>query len=282
MQSLKLYCARAALLMAVATILGNAQTPPGPGRGRGGFGMGLISRDTPDPAAVERGTASFVATCGFCHGRNANGGESGPDLIRSAVALDDEKGDKIGPIIRQGRPAGGMPAFPQMTDAQIQDIAAFLRARQQAAINRGSYQILNLNTGDQKKGEAWFAAHCVGCHSVNGDLAHVASKYQPEALIGRILYPGGRGGRGGRGGSAATRPTATVTTASGKAFSGALEYRDDFDIGLRDSSGLYHSFALAPGVKVQIDDPLAKHEEMLKKYSDAELHDILAYLETLK
>jgi cytochrome c oxidase cbb3-type subunit 3 len=271
---------QAAISLFAGAVLGQSQTPPGPGRGRGGFGMGLISRDVPDPAAVERGQKVFVATCGFCHGPNANGGESGPDLVRSAIALDDEHGDKIGPVIHQGRPANGMPAFPEMTDAQIQDIAAFLRARQQAAINRGDYAIQDLNTGDAKKGEAYFAAHCAACHSPTGDLAHVASKYQPEVLISRILYPGGRGGRRG-GVPTAHRPTVTIESA-GTTYSGTLEFQDDFNVGMRDANGVYHSFARGSGVRVTVDDPLQKHVELLKKYTDAELHNVLAYLETLK
>ena len=78
----------------------------------------LISRAVPDPAAVERGQKIFVGNCGFCHGTTAQGGDSGPDLVRSELALDDERGDKIGPVIEQGRPGKGMPAFhlPRRSD----------------------------------------------------------------------------------------------------------------------------------------------------------------------
>src|SRR5262249_9361904 len=133
----------------------------------------------------------FVAQCGFCHGSNANGGETGPDLIRSVVALDDENGELIGPVIQKGRPEKGMPAFP-MSTAQIQDIASFLRARQQAAINTGTYTILNVVTGDAKRGEAYFngAGKCNTCHSPSGDFAGLARKYEPVALQSRLLFPG--------------------------------------------------------------------------------------------
>ncbi len=276
----------AVLVLVVASASVFAQTPSqGAGRGsaqrRAGFGMGLISRDVPDPAAVERGQKSFAGSCGFCHGTNATGGESGPDLIRSSVALDDEKGDRIGPVIRQGRPANGMPAFPQMTDTQIEDIAAFLRARQQIAINRGNYTIQNLNTGDQQKGQRFFSSHCADCHSPANDLAHIAAKYQPDALIARILYPARRNGRGRGAASTAPRSTVTVTSA-GQSYSGTLEYEDDFDVALRDSSGVYRSFARTPGMTVEVSDPYAKHIELLRKYTDADLHDVLAFLETLQ
>ena len=255
------------------------QQPPAAGRGARNF---LISRDVPDPAAVERGQKLFVANCGYCHGTNANGGgEGGPDLIRSSLALDDEKGDKIGPVIHSGR--GKMPPFPQMTDAQIQDIAAFIRARQQAAINRNAYTIQNVNTGNAAQGKIYFEQHCASCHSPAGDLAGIAAKYTPEVLLNRTIYPGGRGGRG-RGPEPVGRVhrTVTVKTASGQSFSGALEYLDDFDVALRDSSGEYFSFKREPGVSVTVNDPLAVHESLIPSYSDADLHNVLAYLESLK
>jgi len=226
----------------------------------------LISRPVPGPAAVERGKTLFVASCGFCHGPNATGGE-GPDLVRSAVALRDENGEEIGPVIHTGRP--GMPAFPQMTDAQIKDIAAFLRSRQQVAIDRGNYEFKNVNTGDPKRGETYFTAHCATCHSVSGDLKDIAARYEPTALITRILYPKG------------AKPTAAATD-NGQTFSGTVEYLDDFEVGLRDDAGVYRGFTRGPALKLVIKDPLEAHEKQLKTFRDDDLHDVLAYLETLK
>ena len=258
-----------------------AQPPPAPGRGGRNF---LISRDVPDPAAVERGQKTFVARCGFCHGSNANGGESGPDLVRSVLALDDEGGDKIGPVIRNGRPDKGMPAFP-MSDDQIKDVAAFLRSRQQAAIDRNTYTIQNIVTGDAKKGQAYFngAGRCNTCHSPTGDLARVATKYDPVALQSRFLYPGPRRARRGEGPPPKGVPTpVTVTLASGQKVTGTLEYIDDFNISLRDATGVYRSFERDASLKVDVRDPLAAHEELLKKYTDDDMHNLVAYLVTLK
>ncbi len=277
--------ANAALAVAVllaATAV--AQPPSQGGRGAGGGRGGgfLISRAVPDPAAVERGQKVFVASCGFCHGSNANGGESGPDLIRSVLALNDERGEKIGPVILKGRPDHGMPAFA-MTDAQIKDIAAFLRGRQQAAINRSAYTILNVVTGDAKKGEAYFngAGGCNGCHSPTGNLAGAGKKYDPVALQARLLFPQGRGRRGGAPQNQIKIPV-TVTLPSGQTISGTLDYLDDFDVALRDSAGEYRSFPRQPGLKVDARDPLAAHEQLLKKYTDDDMHNLLAYLVTLK
>jgi cytochrome c oxidase cbb3-type subunit 3 len=260
------------LLTAASLVAQSPASAPRPG------GNMLISRAVPDAAAVERGQKTFVGNCGFCHGTTAQGGDSGPDLVRSALALDDERGDKIGPVIGQGRPAKGMPAFHLPAD-QIQDIAAFLRSRQQAAIDRNAYSILNIVTGDREKGREYFngAGRCHTCHLTTGDLAGIAKKYDAVTLQSRFLYPRPRSID-----TQPVRPQVTVTLASGMSFSGTLEYLDDFNVSLRDVSGEYHSFSRDARVKVELHDPLAAHAELLKKYTDADMHNLLAYLVTLK
>jgi cytochrome c oxidase cbb3-type subunit III len=236
----------------------------------------LISRPVPAAEAVERGKKQFVIQCASCHGSDARGEDDGPDLVRSVIVLDDEQGSLIGPVLRKGFPNEGMPAF-NLSDAQIQDLAAFLRERTQAAINRNAYPLQNLLTGNAKDGETFFngAGRCNTCHSATGDLAGLASRFQPAQLQTRFLYP--RGGRGGAG-----RPTtATVTPRTGPAVSGTLESIDDFTVGLRDAEGYYRSFS-RDAVKVDIQDPLAAHVQLLKQYSDKNMHDVLAYLVTLK
>ena len=237
----------------------------------------LISRPVPPADAVERGQKQFVIQCGGCHGADARGDDNGPDLVRSEIVLDDEQGNLIGPVVRKGRPNEGMPAF-DLPDAQIQDLAAFLRERTQAAINRNAYPILNVLTGDAKAGEAYFngAGRCSTCHSAAGDLAGLGSRYQPVQLQTRFLYP-----RGGRGGAPPKPTTVTVTPRTGPAASGTLEAIDDFTVGLRDAEGYYRSFS-RDAVKVDIQDPLAAHVQLLKQYTNKNLHDVLAYLVTLK
>lgn len=78
-----------------------------------------------DPAAVERGGKVFAAYCAGCHGAAAKGGPGAPDLIRSVLVLDDEKGILIGPVIREGRPDKGMPKLG-LNEQQIADVVAWL------------------------------------------------------------------------------------------------------------------------------------------------------------
>lgn len=248
-----------------------------------GLSLGLLP--APDPAAVDRGKQIFTSRCAFCHGANATGGESGPDLIRSVVVLHDQgKGTSIGPVVLNGRPDRGMPKF-DFTDSQIKDIAAFLLSRNQAAANRRTYQVLNVVTGDPAAGKAYFDAHCASCHSPTGDLAHVAGKYEPPVLQGRFLYPGRRAAD-----SAPSAPdsralkTATVVLPSGQSYSGRVLEYDDFSISLLDASGQYRSWELGGvrKIKVQVQDPLEGHLKLLREYTDADIHNVLSYLETLK
>jgi len=237
----------------------------------------LISRAVPPAEAVERGKKQFVVQCAGCHGADARGDDNGPDLIRSVIVLDDEQGSLLGPLLRKGFPNEGMPAF-DLSDGQIQDLAAFLRERTQAAINRNAYPLQNLLTGNARDGEAFFngAGRCNTCHSTTGDLAGLGARFQPAQLQSRFLYP-----RGGRGGVQSKPTKATVTPRTGPAFSGTLEFIDDFTVGLRDAEGYYRSFS-REAVKVDVQDPLAAHVQLLRQYTDKNLHDMLAYLVTLK
>jgi cytochrome c oxidase cbb3-type subunit 3 len=237
-----------------------------------------------DKEAAERGRKIFVPTCGFCHGNDAHG-KSGPDLVRSALVLHDNKGDVIGPVIRNGRVERGMPAFSALSAEQIADISTFLHSRAADVSNRFAYKIGDLITGDAQKGAAFFNGdgHCGSCHSTTGDLAHVATKYEPVELQRRMLYPApnlidvflGR---------AVTPPAPTKITvqlASGERVSGTLDHLDEFTVAMHDSAGWYRSFP-RDSVSVEVQDPRAAHEGLLPKYSDQEMHDLLAYLETLK
>jgi len=238
-----------------------------------------------DAEAAVRGQKTFVATCGFCHGTNATGGAQGPNLVRSTMVLHDQgTGKEIGPVIHNGRPQKGMPAFGTLTDEQIHDIAQFLLSRTQAAANRMEYTIQNIVTGDAQTGEAYFQAHCGTCHSPTGDLAHIASKFDPVALEGRFLYPNNNPYGMGPPPNPRAEKHVTVTFSSGTTYSGLLAHLDDFSVALREDSGVYRSWVYddVPGIRVDVHDPLAEHVKLLHQYSDADMHNILAYLETLK
>ncbi len=275
---------RVLILLCGAAIPLAAQTQSGattaPAVRRPGGGAGLDYRAY-DSATLDRGKATFAGKCGFCHGSNARGGESGPDLLRSQLVRDDEDGNLIGQVVRNGRPAAGMPKF-DLSRTEIADIAAFLHEGVRAAAERGTYKLLNIVTGDPKAGEAYFngAGMCNTCHSPTGDLKGIGARYDPVALQGRLLMPAG--GREGQRRNIAP-VTVTVTLPSGKSVEGILERIDDFNVALTDAAGDYHSFTRSGDIpKVEMHDPLKQHHDMLSRYTDAEIHNLTAYLVTLK
>jgi cytochrome c oxidase cbb3-type subunit III len=271
-------------ILAPAAIFLSAQEPRTSGAIQQGASAAAIAGSKEDPAAVERGGKLYVASCGGCHGSTARGGVGAPDLIRSILVLDDEKGILISPVLRNGRPEQGMPAS-NLAEPQIADIVAWLHVQTYAAGHRATYAFQDVLTGDPKRGEAYFqsAGTCHTCHSPTGDLKGIGSRYDGFALQARWLNP--RGGRGGRGGASSPKSaiTVTVTPASGPPISGTLDRVDDFNVSLRDASGDYHSFARNGATpKVEIHDPLKAHTELLGKYTDADIHNMTAYLVTLK
>ncbi len=270
------------LCASVLSAFAQAPAAGAPARRAGGRGdtrefLGL--GPAPDAAAADRGEKLYGPNCGFCHGAKANGAE-GPDLVRSPLVLHDEKAELIGPVIHNGRPDKGMPPFAGFTDAQLSDIAQFLHMKVELAVNRGLYQVQNIITGDAKAGSLYFngAGTCTTCHSITGDLAHVGSKFQPSDLQQAFLYPTAHGFQA----SGAKVSEVKVTLPSGQAISGTLKRLDDFNVSLYDSTGEYRSYALSPGIKVDVEDKLAGHRELLKHYSDSEMHNLTAYLATLK
>lgn len=271
----RLACSIGALL-ALATLGLNAQARP------------PITATDPqfDQAAVERGSALFVGQCGFCHGSNARGGTTGPGLTRSALVQDDEGGKQLGTFLLTGRPDKGMPAF-QLAPDQVGDIATFLHAAIFLNANRRLYQVLDILTGDPKAGEAYFAGagKCATCHSPTGDLKGVGAKYDAVTLQGRLLMP--RGGRAGPPQPAYLDKNAikaSITLPSRQVISGVLVRLTDFDVTLYDpQTGQIRSwFRNGDAPKVELADPLQAHLDRLPGWTDADMHNMTAYLAGLK
>src|SRR5438552_6201106 len=212
--------------------------PPAGGRGRGGGGMGAYPQRPPaDPAALERGKALYGANCSFCHGADARGGEGGPNLLRSQLVLNDNKGELITPVVQNGIPDGGMPNM-NLTAAQVADIAAYIHSFRVGGYDISRNRPASVLIGDAKAGEAYFSSKCASCHSVTGDLKGFGAKFDdPKVLQNTFLMPGGRGGFGGAFGGttpATNVPPATVTVmlASGEKAEGRLLRIDDFNVTL--------------------------------------------------
>ncbi len=231
----------------------------------------VSAQSNPSAASVERGKIVFGANCAFCHGSQATGTEQAPSLVRSPLVRQDVNGNVLTPVIKAGRPTLGMPSFASLSPEQIANIIAFLHARAAEARGRGVSESALL-VGDANEGKTYFThgGGCTGCHSATGDLAHIGTKYSPLNLTMSFLTP-------------ASRPLqAKVTLPSGETVSGTVDYIDEFAVTLTDASGEHHTWFRDALRSVAVIDPLAAHQELLAKYTDADIHNLLAYLVTLK
>lgn len=274
----------AAALAVMAVVAVRAQAPAGSVGPRPA--VGPADRPIVVPAAVERGRRVWAAECITCHGASARGSDRVPSLLRSLMVLRDRQGSEVGPFLRKGHPTQSGRPSASLTDAEIADVMQFLRQRINDTL-RGSavFEPGDILTGNADAGRAYFsgAGGCTACHDAAGDLARIGAKYaSPVDLQQRMLFPVASrvGARGGGPNRAAA--TVTVTAADGAALHGVLVEEDDFFVTLRDDGGVTRAVRKAPGVTIAIEDPLRAHHEWLDRVSDANVHDLVAYLVTLK
>lgn len=223
---------------------------------------------------VDSGKALFQQNCAFCHGRDAMGGETGPDLTRSKLVLADVKGDKISEVVRDGRPEKKMPAF-NFSSQEVLGLAAYIHSQEAKAATmkggRRGVDVADLQTGNAALGKQYFngAGTCAKCHSATGDLAGIANRYEGLQLEMRMLYPRG------------VQSQVAVTLPSGTKLTGTLIYQDEFVISMREKDGAYHSWR-TKNVKFHVDSPVDAHVELFPKYTDADIHNLMAYIQTLR
>ena len=226
------------------------------------------------PDLANAGAQLFGQNCAFCHGRDAMGGETGPDLTRAKLVLMDKGGDKISVVVRDGRPQKGMPSF-NFSSEELASLAAFIhsqvaRAQAQNGGRRG-VDVADLQTGNAELGKRYFygPGGCSKCHSASGDLAGIASRYEGLRLEEQMLYPRDAKSR------------VTVTLPSGEKVTGTLAYVDEFVVGLRDPNNSYRSW-FTSNVQYVVDSPVDAHVQQFSKYTDDDIHNLMAYLQTLR
>jgi mono/diheme cytochrome c family protein len=299
-----------ALVLAAASL--TAQSQPRPG-------VGPADRPTVDPAAADRGRRVWLAECITCHGAQARGTEQGANLIRSLILLRDRYGSALGPFLKAGHPTQSGTPSANLTEAEVVDLTHFLRQRLEDTL-RGSEKFVpqDILTGDAAAGEAYFNGEggCTACHSVTQDLAGVAARLgNPVDLQQRMLFPTGRGGGFGPNRAAVTvtlTPALGLTAANERSevsprersrdrgapaservggsagaeppgsITGVLVQMDDFYVAYRDDSGALKVVKRSPSLEVVKTDPLQAHHDLLRRISDENIHDLVAYLVTLK
>jgi len=255
-------------------------------------GVGPLDKPMVDPKAAELAKPLYATECQACHGPDARGTSDGANLVRSEVVLHDRYGSRLGPYLGSSHPpvsaAGGggsaatRPLAP-LTGMQVLLLSHFLRERVNDTL-RGSplFKAGDVLTGNARAGEVYFNGEggCAKCHTPTGDLAAIGRRMDPITIQQRFLFPNNVGSR--RRATPAPVVKVTVTTASGETLSGALIYMDDFNVSFRDASGAHRTVRRAADVRVARDDPYAAHIELLSRITDKAMHDVVAYLSSLK
>ena len=271
---------------------GTQNAPPPDDRARrGGFVPGQ-KRPPGDPVQIARGKTLYGINCRGCHGADLRGGDlGGPNLLRSQVALSDRNGELIVPIIHGSRQNMGMPAI-ELNDADANAVAAYVRSiietiQGQGAPPSAGHEVPSILIGNASEGKAYFATKCSGCHSATNDLSKIATRItDPKRLQDAWLAGGTRQEeeetREGTASSART-VTATISQPSGETVEGKLVRVDDFSITVTLADGSQRTFSRSGDTpKVEIHDPVKIHRDLLSQYSDKDIHDVTAYLVTLK
>jgi cytochrome c oxidase cbb3-type subunit 3 len=296
--------AGAALIVGVAALRMTAQPAPAapqpPQQRPGDFPS--HQRALAAPEVIERGSTLYGIHCRLCHGPDLRGGDmGGVNLLRSQLVLSDQNGELIGPVVMNGKSSGGGMAMPPvgLGADDVKAVVAFIQATLAKAARQGGPPpgppvVLNIVVGDPAAGQQFFAANCASCHSVTGDLQGLAARYAEPMQLQNAWVSGSVGGGGRRGGfgpAAAEGPpgrtpkpvTVAVTTATGQHVEGRLERIDDFIVVLTEADGTRRSFRrTGASLDIQITDPLAGHKKLFVKYTDKDIHDVTAYLVTLK
>lgn len=252
-----------------------AQSNRAAGKPIGVLGAGANDKHIVDNAAADRGRAVWAAQCINCHGTTARGTAKGANLVRSDMMWRDRYGSDLSPFLQKGHPTQSGAPSSNLSKTQVEELSHFIHQRLYDTL-RGSpiFNPQNVLTGNVKDGEAYFngAGKCNTCHSITGDLAGFGKTTNAVNIQQRFMFPRAR----------TKKQTITVTPANGAAVTGTPIHIDDFDVSLRDDKGEYHAWKRTAGLKVVKNDPLQAHIELLDQITDRNMHDIVAYLESLK
>ena len=240
------------------------------------------ARPKEDARAVAHGKQVYDAKCASCHAADLRGAlPDGVNVLRSQPGLTDHGGDHLIPIMM-----GEDPEFTShsiLTNKQdASDVAAYMRSIYAQIGSQGrppgdALKQPNILVGDAGKGQAYFQANCAKCHSAEGDLKGIGTKVAAPKMLQSTWL------RGQRFGVSVPPTTVSITQVGKPAIDGSLIHIDDFLVTLKMQDGSVKTITRDGAVpKVVVKDPLEAHRTMLPKIKDTDIHDVTAYLVTLK
>jgi cytochrome c oxidase cbb3-type subunit 3 len=237
---------------------------------------------------VARGKTLYEIHCQGCHGADLRGGEQGgTNLLRAQAALNDRAGERIYPVIRDGLQNPGMPPMPaiSMPEDDGKAVAEYIHSilalgQRQGGPPPAPRPVLNVLVGDAAAGKAYFDAKCSSCHSADADLRNIGERFTDPIQLQNFWLAGFQAGA--RGGNV-TPVTVMVTPSAGPQVAGRLGRLDDFIVVVNFEDGTSRSFRrVGDEPKVEVRDPREAHRNLLPQYTDRDIHNVTAYLVTLK
>mgnify|MGYP002640539047 CR=1 FL=1 len=252
------------------------------------FRVGPLEQHKVDDAAADRGRSVWAAECINCHGTYGRGGDDGDgvSVVRSEMMARDRYGNLLGAFFKAGHSTQSGKPSSSFTEEQVADVAHFIHQRIFETLRSSpTFDVQDVLTGNPAAGRAFFngAGQCTQCHNVEDDLAGIGGRMEPVALQQRFLFPASRGRRGfSFTGPSGPKTMVIVTQPTGESVAGELERIDNFYVSMRDDNGEYRTFKRSKGVTVIQDNPYQAHIDQLDTISDTQIHDVVAYMETLK
>jgi cytochrome c oxidase cbb3-type subunit 3 len=239
-------------------------------------------RPKDDPKVLAKGKQVYDKTCASCHATDMRGVDGkGHSILRSQDALTDHTGENLVPIILGKNPDLPSHTFDMNTD-DANAVAAYVRSLIALIGSQGrppgdSTRSPSILVGDASVGKQYFAAHCASCHSADTDLKGYATKLSSPKTMQASWIKGNHLG--------VPLPTITVTVTAPRkpVLEGTLIHIDDFIVTLKTQDGSLVSIRREGATpRVEVHDPLDGHRNLLPAYTDKDIHDVTAYLVTLK
>ena len=87
---------------------------------------------------ADRGATLYAASCALCHGERGVGTQTGPPLVHRTYEPGHHSDDSFRNAVKNGVAAhhwnfGNMPPRPELSDGDIEDVIAYVRAIQREA-----------------------------------------------------------------------------------------------------------------------------------------------------
>ena len=223
--------------------------------------------------AIIAGMGAYRVRCADCHGMDARG-IRGPDITQ--VWARGRTNARLFSTIRSGIAATEMPAFPapRTSDLDIWRILAYLKTISASAPSAAA-------PGSAGAGRSLFAGNCLGCHkvgesggSLGPDLSRIGASRARAAMARQI--------RGSVGDFRTGYAPVTLTTPSGEEIRGVKKNEDLFSVQIMDNRERIQGY-LREDMKAVTDEKQSAMPAFgPDRLTDAQLDDLLAYLESLQ